>query len=147
VSSARGCTAGTASSPPADRTIGELVERAADEVEADLGVLVEVVRVGDCEVDDALVALGQAAREAIVNAAKHAGVDEVSVYVEVEAGEVAVYVRDRGVGFDPAAVAADRRGIADSIVGRLARQGGRAVVRSVPGEGTEVELSVPRRTA
>jgi signal transduction histidine kinase len=57
---------------------------------------------------------------------------------------VSVYVRDRGVGFDRGSVAADRRGIAESIEGRLVRAGGHAAVVSAPGAGTEVELSLPR---
>jgi len=55
-----------------------------------------------------------------------------------------VFVRDRGKGFDPAAVPSDRRGLADSVTGRLARLGGTAEIRSAPGEGTEVELVLPR---
>jgi signal transduction histidine kinase len=90
-----------------------------------------------------LAALVAAAREAMVNAAKHAKVEEISVYAEVEDGTVSVFVRDRGVGFDPAVVGKDRRGLAESIRGRMERHGGTAKVRSKPGEGTEVELSVP----
>jgi signal transduction histidine kinase len=77
-----------------------------------------------------------AAREAMANAARHAGVDEVSVFVE----PAAVYVRDRGAGFDPEAVASDRRGLAESIRGRMERVGGSARIVTSPGEGTEVEL-------
>ncbi|OLT13577.1 hypothetical protein BJF78_21920 [Pseudonocardia sp. CNS-139] len=84
-----------------------------------------------------------AAREAMVNAAKHAQVGEVSVYVEVEPEEVHVFVRDRGVGFDPDAVSGDRHGLADSVHGRMARHGGTVKLRSTPGEGTEVHLSMP----
>ena len=80
----------------------------------------------------------------MVNAAKHAQSDEISVYAEVEDAAVAVYVRDRGVGFDQAAVAADRRGIAESIEGRLRAAGGSATIISSPGNGTEVELTMPR---
>jgi signal transduction histidine kinase len=80
----------------------------------------------------------------MVNAAKHAQSDEISVYAEVETTAVAVFVRDRGVGFDRASVAADRRGIADSIESRLRRAGGSATITSSPGNGTEVELTMPR---
>jgi len=80
----------------------------------------------------------------MVNAAKFGGGSPVDVYAEVADGEVEVYVRDRGPGFDPAAVPADRRGVRESIVGRMERHGGRATVRSAPGEGTEVELALPR---
>ena len=115
------------------------------QVEADHGIAVQVVLVGDCPLDDALRALLDAAREATVNAAKWSGADQVSIYAEVETDTVMVYVRDRGRGFDPEAVPEDRQGIAQSIRARVARFGGLAVVRSAPGEGAEVQLSVPRR--
>ena len=76
------------------------------------------------------------------NAARHAAVDEISVYLEVDAAQVEVFVRDRGVGFDPDGVDADRHGISDSIVGRMQRVGGDATIRSTPGSGTEVRLRV-----
>jgi signal transduction histidine kinase len=69
----------------------------------------------------------------------------VSVYVEVEQDQISAFVRDEGKGFDPDAVPADRRGIAESIVGRMRRHGGSAVITSEPGEGTEVAMQVPRR--
>jgi signal transduction histidine kinase len=80
----------------------------------------------------------------MVNAAKHSGADQVQVYAEVEPTQVTVFVRDRGAGFDPDSVPADRYGLAQSVVGRMERNGGKAVVRSAPGEGTEVQLEVPR---
>ena len=89
-------------------------------------------------------ALGQATREAVVNAAKHSGAGEVALYTEVTPSALTVFVRDRGTGFDPARVPQDRRGLRDSVVGRLQRVGGTAVVHSNPGEGTEVELTLPR---
>src|SRR3712207_8413089 len=52
--------------------------------------------------------------------------------------------RSRGKGFDPATVPDDRRGLRDSVTGRLGRLGGTALVRSAPGDGTEVELVLPR---
>ena len=116
------------------------------QVEADHGIAVQVVMVGDCELDEALRALLDAAREATVNAAKWSGVDQVSLYAEVEADTVMLYVRDRGCGFDPDAVPEDRQGIAQSIRARMARSGGSAVVRSTPGEGAEIQLSLPRAT-
>jgi signal transduction histidine kinase/phage shock protein PspC (stress-responsive transcriptional regulator) len=125
-------------------TLGSALERVAGEVEEEHGITVEVVAVGDAPLDDALRSLVQAAREAIVNAAKSSGADVVSVYVEVEAACVTVFVRDRGRGFDLAAIPADRHGISGSIVGRMRRGGGSATVRTAPGEGTEVELSVRR---
>ena len=108
---------------------------------------VETVSTGDCPLDERLRAPVLAAREAMANAAKFSGSDDVSVYVEATDGEATVFVRDRGVGFDPAAVTADRRGIAESIEGRMRRHGGRATVASAPGEGTEVELVMPRSGA
>ncbi|GAA4738724.1 ATP-binding protein [Modestobacter marinus] len=121
-----------------------LVARLVAEVEADHAVTVDPVVVGDLPVDDAVATLGQAAREAVVNAAKHSGAPSVSLYSEVTPGSVTVFVRDRGTGFDPTAVPGDRRGLRDSVVGRLTRLGGTATVRSAPGEGTEVELCLPR---
>ena len=105
------------------------------QVEAERGIAVQVVMVGDCPLDDALRAVLDAAREATVNAAKWSGVDQVSVYAEVETDSVMVYVRDRGRGFDPDAVPEDRQGIAQSIRARMARFGGSAVVRSAAGGG------------
>jgi signal transduction histidine kinase len=117
------------------------------EVEADHELTVDPVVVGDAPLDDALAALGAATREALVNAAKHAGVTSADLYTEVTAQQVSVFVRDRGAGFDPATVPADRRGLRDSVTGRLTRLGGTALVRSAAGEGTEVELCLPREAA
>jgi signal transduction histidine kinase len=116
----------------------------AAEIEDDFGVPVEVVCVGDLPSGAAVRPVVLAAREAMVNAAKHAGVDKVDTYAEVGEADVEVFVRDRGVGFDPATIAADRHGVRDSIVDRMQRHGGTAVVRSTPGEGTEVRLRLPR---
>jgi signal transduction histidine kinase len=66
------------------------------------------------------------------------------VYAEVDPAAARVFVRDRGHGFEPGAVPADRRGIAESIRGRMARAGGAAAVTTAPGEGTEIELTLPR---
>ena len=121
-----------------------LVARLVAEVEADHAVTVDPVVVGDVPVDEAVATLGQAAREAVVNAAKHSGAPSVSLYSEIGPTTVTVYVRDRGTGFDPDAVPGDRRGLRDSVIGRLTRLGGTATVRSAPGEGTEVELCLPR---
>ena len=84
-----------------------------------------------------------AASEAMVNAANHSGSDRVSVYLEVEGGTAEVWVTDQGKGFDRATVPTDRRGLSESIEGRMSRQGGSGVVISSPGEGTEVHLSMP----
>ena len=120
------------------------LQSTAGEVEDTYAVSVPVVVVGDCPTDERLAALLQAAREAMVNAAKHAGVAEVSVYAEVEPATVHVFVRDRGAGFDPEAVSPDRHGLADSVHARMERHGGTAKVRTAPGEGTEVQLAMPR---
>jgi signal transduction histidine kinase/phage shock protein PspC (stress-responsive transcriptional regulator) len=124
--------------------VAGLLRRELADVEDRYGVRLDAVLVGDAPLDEAARALVAAGREAARNAATHAGVDTVDVYLEVEPERVSLYVRDRGAGFDPAAVPADRRGLADSVLGRVRRHGGVAEVRSVPGEGTEIELSVPR---
>jgi signal transduction histidine kinase len=132
---------------PEDRQVSRFaaaLEAAAGEVEDAYVVQVESVVVGDAEVDERLGALLQATREALVNAAKHAGVGTISLYAEVEPDEVTVFVRDRGAGFDPDAVRDDRHGVRGSIVGRMHRHGGAAAVRSRPGAGTEVELTMAR---
>ena len=114
------------------------------EVETDHGVRVELVTVGDAPLDEASKALLAAAREAAVNAAKWSGADVVSIYAEVEPTALSVFVRDRGRGFDPAAVAPDRKGISESIHARVRRCGGTSSVRSSPGQGTEVALKIER---
>jgi len=112
-------------------------------VEADHGITVQVVLVGDCPLTDGLRALLDAAHEAAVNAAKWSGAPQVSLFAEVESDAVMIFVRDRGRGFDPDSVPADRQGIARSIRRRVARYGGTVAIRSSPGEGTEVELKMP----
>jgi signal transduction histidine kinase len=96
--------------------------------------------------DERTTALVAAAREAMVNAAKFGGDSVVDVYAEAGADGIEVFVRDRGPGFELGDVAPDRRGVRESIVGRMERHGGRAVINSRPGEGTEVELSLPVKT-
>jgi signal transduction histidine kinase len=117
------------------------------DVEAQHGVAVEAVTVGDCEIDEDLSALLAAAREATVNAAKWSGAKVVSLFSEVEPTEVSVFIRDRGCGFDPATVPDDRKGLAESVKARMARRGGSAAVKSVLGEGTEVALTMRRAPA
>ena len=124
-------------------TVSAALADAASDVERDYPIKVDVVTVGDAAIDDRTSAVVGAAREAMVNVGKHAGVPTASVYAEVAGGRVAVFIRDRGAGFDPAAIPQDRRGVAESIVGRLRRHGGDATVRSSPGGGTEIELSIP----
>jgi signal transduction histidine kinase len=123
------------------------VRQIQQDVEARYGVPVEAVTVGDCELDENLNALLAAAREATVNAAKWSGAGVISLFAEVEPDSVSVVVRDRGKGFDPAAVSADRKGLAESVHGRMARRGGTASVVSAEGEGTKVTLQMPRPSA
>ncbi|MEV7278528.1 PspC domain-containing protein [Streptomyces sp. NPDC093111] len=126
-------------------TVAEAVKRAAAEVEDKHGVPLEVVVVGDCPLDEKLGAQMQAAREAMVNAAKYGGEGgAVQVFAEVEGRTVFVSVKDRGPGFDLDAVPDDRMGVRESIIGRMQRNGGSARLRSVPGGGTEVELEMER---
>jgi signal transduction histidine kinase len=125
-------------------TLAAGVRLIQQEVEELHGVQVEAITVGDCDLDDRLEALLAAAREATVNAAKWSGAGVVSVFAEVEPGEVSLFVRDRGRGFDPAAVPGDRKGLAESVRARMSRRGGTAAIRSAPGEGTEVSLRMPR---
>jgi len=119
------------------------LEAVAGEVERAHGVPVEIVVVGDRALDGRGEALVAAAREAMVNAAKCGDGSPVDVYAEASDDALQVFIRDRGPGFDPAAVPPDRRGVRESIVGRMARHGGRAAIHSEPGAGTEVELTIP----
>jgi signal transduction histidine kinase len=125
-------------------SFAEGIRQIQRDVEARHGVPVEVVTVGDCPLDEHLSALLAAAREATVNAAKWSGAAVISVFAEVEPDKVNIAVRDRGKGFDPAAVPGDRKGVAESIRGRMTRHGGEATVQSAPGEGTKVTLTMPR---
>jgi len=116
------------------------LEAAAEQVEESHGVPVEVVVVGDRDLDPAHEALVASAREAMTNAAKFGGGSPVDVYAESDGSRTQVFVRDRGPGFDPASVPEDRRGVRESIVGRMERHGGRARISGAPTGGTEVEL-------
>jgi signal transduction histidine kinase/phage shock protein PspC (stress-responsive transcriptional regulator) len=127
-----------------EATLKAALTSAAAEVEDERGVPVELVTVGDCDTSDSIQALVRAAREAMVNAAKHSGADKIDVYAEVDEDSVEVFVRDRGNGFDADAVAEDRMGVKGSIVDRMARHGGTATIRSAPGDGTEVRLEIKR---
>jgi signal transduction histidine kinase len=126
-------------------TLAEAVKAAAAEVEDHHGVPIEVVVVGDCPLDEKLAAQLQAAREAMVNAAKYGGDGgAVQVFAEVEGATVFISVRDRGPGFDLDAVPEDRMGVRGSIIGRMRRNGGTARLRSAPDGGTVVELEMER---
>lgn len=131
----------------AEASLDAAVRAIADEIEADHAVEVRAVVVGDAPPSEAVRALLGAVREACVNAAKHAGSDRIDVFIEVDDDTVRAFVRDRGVGFDPATVADDRYGLRNSIIGRMRRHAGRAEITSASGEGTEVELSIPWRTS
>jgi signal transduction histidine kinase/phage shock protein PspC (stress-responsive transcriptional regulator) len=127
---------------PTERFAAAL-EQAAAEVEDTFAVTVEAVVVGDRANDERVNALVAAAREALVNAARHAKVETVSLYAEVEPEQLSVFVRDRGAGFDLSAVEDHRHGVRGSIIGRMRRHGGRAEILTEPGVGTEVRLTLP----
>ncbi len=120
-----------------------LAEEAA-EVEDEHGVPIEVICVGDFELDTSGRALVMATREAMVNAAKHSGAPRIDVYAEAGDGSVEVFVRDRGRGFDPTRIAEDRMGVRGSIMDRMERHGGAATIRSSAETGTEVRLEMSR---
>ena len=128
-----------------ERTVAGALRQATAAIEDAHGIPVELVVVGDAPYGEALTPIVKATGEAVTNAAKHAKVDRIDVYAEVTAGAVDVFVRDRGVGFDPDAVPADRFGVRNSIHDRMVRHGGTAEIRSTPGEGTEVRLHLPIR--
>lgn len=125
-------------------TLSEALSGEITDVEDRHGVDVELVSVGDCELTPEVTAVVKAAREAMVNAARHSGADRIDVYAEADPDLVSVYVRDRGSGFDLADIGEDRMGLRGSIVERVKRVGGRAIIRTAPGEGTEVRLELPR---
>jgi signal transduction histidine kinase len=130
--------------PAPEGRLRPAVEAIASKVEQRHNVPVDIVVVGDAPLDEAARALVDACQEAAFNAARHSGAPLVSVYVEVEPDELTGFVRDEGEGFDPEEVPTDRRGIADSIRGRIRRHGGTVSILSSPGDGTEVQLRLPR---
>jgi signal transduction histidine kinase len=123
------------------------VRQIQKDAEARHGVPVEVVTVGDCPLDDDLAAMLEAAREAVVNAAKWSGAPVISVFAEVTPEDVEIVVRDRGKGFEPLAVPADRKGLSESVHGRMARHGGTVTVQAAVGKGAKVSLKMPRAAA
>jgi signal transduction histidine kinase len=129
----------------AAESFAEAIRAAAAEVEDRHGARLEVVSVGDAPLDPQLEACVAAAREAMVNAAKYAAESAISVYAELAEDRVEVFVKDRGPGFDLDQVAPDRMGVRGSIIGRMERHGGKAEIRTAPGEGTEVRLTAKRR--
>jgi signal transduction histidine kinase len=128
----------------AAESFAEAIRAAAAEVEDRHGARLDVVSVGDAPLDPQLEACVAAAREAMVNAAKYAPEAPISVYAELADDRVEVFVKDRGPGFDLDAVAPDRMGVRQSILGRMRRHGGQAEIRTAPGEGTEVRLTAKR---
>lgn len=131
--------------PSAETSVRRAVEVAAARVEERFRVPVETVIVGDTEMDERLRDVVQAAAEAMHNAARHSGAPIVSVYAEIEPNLLTIYVRDQGKGFEVAMTPNDRRGIADSIVGRVARHGGTTEISSDIGVGTEIKIALPRK--
>jgi signal transduction histidine kinase/phage shock protein PspC (stress-responsive transcriptional regulator) len=130
-------------SDPAKETglLAERIKAIAAEVEDSHGNAVEVVTVGDTEMTERHEALVQAAREAMLNAARHGG-GTVSVYLESTDGNTEIFIKDRGPGFNLDAVPDDRLGVKESIIGRMKRHGGTAVINS-SSDGTEVRLALP----
>ena len=121
-------------------SLAAALEAAVAEIEDAHGVPVELVAVGDRRLDERAEALVAATREAVLNAVKFAPEAVISVYAEVQGDRAEVFVRDRGPGFDLAAIPPDRRGLRESVLGRMQRHGGHAEIHTRPGEGTEVEL-------
>jgi len=124
----------------APASLASALNAAVAEIEDAHGVPVELVAVGDRPLDERAEALVAATREAVLNAVKFAPEAAISVYAEMEGDRAEVFVRDRGPGFDLAAIPPDRRGLRESVLGRMQRHGGRAEIHTRPGEGTEVEL-------
>jgi signal transduction histidine kinase len=129
-----------------DESFRGAISAAAAEIEELHGVRVELATAGDVPLDEGARAVVLAAREAMANAAKFSECDEISVYAETSDDRISVFVRDRGAGFDRESVPPERRGLADSIEARMERHGGAAVITSAPGQGTEVELTLPRNS-
>jgi signal transduction histidine kinase/phage shock protein PspC (stress-responsive transcriptional regulator) len=130
---------------PGGGTLAAALREVVRETEDSYGVNVELVTVGDLDVDEAVAPIVAATREAVTNAVKHAGTPAVDIYAEVSPDRVEVFVRDRGTGFDPQAVPAGRQGVRNSILDRMTRHGGTAEIRSTPETGTEVRLKLPRQ--
>lgn len=131
----------------ADRGGGSVrgrLDQIASEVESLYGTPVEVVCVGDVLVDEPLETLLAAGREATMNAAKHSGAPRIDLYAEIQHDRVELFVRDTGKGFDLDSVNPDRRGLSQSVTGRMERAGGSSMIHTAIGEGTEVELAIAR---
>lgn len=127
-----------------EETVKAALLAAAAEVDDERDIPIEVVCVGDCDLTADLAAMIRAAREAMLNAAKHSGAPRIDVYAEVDDDQVEIFVRDRGKGFDMADIGDDRMGVKGSIIGRMQRHGGTARIRSSAEDGTEVKLEMKR---
>lgn len=115
---------------------------ACGEVEDAYGVQIRPVLVGvDRPSTPESIDLALAAREAMVNAAKHSGCSEISVYAELGATRIEIFVRDRGPGFDLEQIPTDRQGVRGSILGRMRAAGGSVEFDTT--SGTEVILTLP----
>jgi signal transduction histidine kinase len=126
-----------------DERLADALRAAAAEIEDSHGAPIEAIVVGDTELDERMAALVGAAREALTNAVKFASDGgPIRLYAEIDDGLARVFIDDRGPGFDPGTISDDRRGVRESIIGRMKRYGGRAEIRSEPGDGTEVELTM-----
>lgn len=134
-----------AATPPGAATLASALRTVAEEIEDAHGIPVEVVTTGDRPLDEGLEALVAGLREALLNAVRH-GAPPVTVYAEVGPTGVEAFVRDHGSGFDLDDVPADRLGVRESILGRMARHGGSARVRRLD-DGTEVALALPLTAA
>lgn len=133
-------SSGTAGRPT---TLQDAVAVLIEEIEAAHELTVEAVVVGTAPIGPHALALLAAMREGLVNVGKHAGVTEADLYLEVDGTELLAFVRDRGRGFDPTEVPSDRQGLRRSVTERLSRHGGSARIHAAPGQGTELELTVP----
>jgi signal transduction histidine kinase len=129
-----------------DERLADALRAAAAEIEDSHGAPIEAIVVGDAELDERFEALVAASREALTNAVKFASEGgPIRLYAEIEDGAARVFIDDRGPGFEIEKIPANRRGVRESIIGRMERFAGRAEIRSEPGEGTEVELTVRRK--
>ncbi len=123
-------------------TLGAALRDVVANVEDEYGITIELTAIGDRPLDDKGEALAAAAREALRNAARHGVGAPIVVFCEIASSRVEVFIRDQGPGFDIDSVAPERRGLRDAVIGRMAAVGGRALVDSTPGEGTEIALEL-----
>lgn len=132
--------------PQRPDALGGALQHVVDEVEAEFHASIELEVLDDHPVDARVGHLIDAAREALRNAARHGGGTPIRVLAVADGASIEIYVRDDGPGFVLDAVPAERLGIRDAIVGRMAAIGGSAVIDTAPGAGTEIVLRLPNRT-